>query len=87
MSNVALTVSRGTDGKWHRPKKLDRFNLTLTYDKGALRTYINGLLDQTIDLGKIKWGSVEITSPDHKLSDVSVYNRRLNWREISILQE
>lgn len=46
-------AGRGTNGKWLAPAKLKSFQLTLTYDKGVLRTYINGLLDQRVELGKM----------------------------------
>lgn len=39
---------RGTNGKWYAPSLHERLIYTVTYDKGTLRTYINGLLDQTI---------------------------------------
>lgn len=41
---------RGTNGRWYAPRKLDRFRLKLVYQKGVLSTYINGLLDQRIEL-------------------------------------
>ncbi len=41
---------RGTNGKWYDPVPLKRFTLTLSYNKGELRTAINGLIDQYIPL-------------------------------------
>lgn len=41
---------RSTNGKWYTPTKLHKFRLTLKYSGGVLRTYINGLADQTVEL-------------------------------------
>jgi len=43
---------RATDGKWYAPKPIGAFKLTLTYKGGTLRTFINGRLDQTIEIRK-----------------------------------
>ena len=43
-------VDRGTNGKWYPPAKLKSFELTLTYKEGVLRTYINNLLDQRVEI-------------------------------------
>ena len=42
--------SRGTGGKWYTPQKHENVRLRIEYKKGVLCVYINGLLDQKIDL-------------------------------------
>lgn len=44
------TSSRGTGGKWYSPQKYASINLKLEYKKGVLCVYINGLLDQKINI-------------------------------------
>ena len=44
------SADRGTNGKWYPPAKLKSFELTLTYKEGVLRTYINNLLDQRVEI-------------------------------------
>lgn len=41
---------RGTNGKWYEPVKLDKVHLQLVYTDGVLSVYVNGLLDQRIEL-------------------------------------
>ena len=44
------TKPRGTNGKWFAPQKYNNFRLKLDYRKGVLRVYVNGLLDQKINI-------------------------------------
>lgn len=44
------THPRGTNGKWYQPLPYDQADITLTLHDGIIKTYINGLLDQTIDV-------------------------------------
>lgn len=46
------TVPRSTNGQWHASQKYSEFRLKLEYTDGVLRTYINGMLDQTVELFK-----------------------------------
>ncbi len=39
---------RGTNGKWYQPIPYDEVTITLTYDNGQIKSYINGLLDQNV---------------------------------------
>ena len=43
-------MPRGTNGKWYVPQKYSELRLKLEYKNGILCTYVNGLLDQTIEL-------------------------------------
>src|SRR5690606_36442580 len=62
-----LRVGRGTSGTWHAPEKLLNLELTLVYDKGICYTYINGLLDQQVAIGKMNLTEMSVLSPDHQL--------------------
>lgn len=42
------THPRGTNGKWYAPIPYDDAKITLTYDDGIIKSYVNGYLDQTI---------------------------------------
>lgn len=48
------SADRGTNGKWYPPVKLESFELTLTYKEGVLRTYINNLMDQRVEIADLK---------------------------------
>lgn len=58
--------SRGTNGRWYKPAPLKRFTLTLSYNNGVLSTYINGLLDQNIEIGPLKVNNVYLVNPGDK---------------------
>jgi hypothetical protein len=45
-SDAWKTRNRGTGGYWYPPAKLTTFQLAITYEKGVMKTYINGLIDQ-----------------------------------------
>lgn len=51
-SDTWKNFARGTNGIYYAPQKYTRIKLQLEYEKGTLRTYINGLLDQHIELEK-----------------------------------
>lgn len=57
---------RGTNGKWYKPVPLTRFQLTLNYKNGILRTYINGMADQTIEIGRLKINNAYILNINGK---------------------
>lgn len=55
--------SRGTNGDWYKPAALTHFHLTVSYNNGILRTYINGLLDQTIETNRLKVNNAYLKNP------------------------
>lgn len=79
-------IPRGTNGKWHDPQPLNRFHLTMTYSKGILQTYINGLLDQHISLEKGE-GTFLQADTLSTLPDIRFYKRLLHQQEIKQLSE
>lgn len=45
-----LQRPRGTDGVWHKPDPFESFDLRIEYANGVLTSYINGRVDQTINV-------------------------------------
>lgn len=78
---------RGTNGKWYDPSKLKYFNLTVTVADGTLTTYVNGLIDQRIELasGAKAYGDVEIGGYTGWMEDCRIYSKALNQEEIKAL--
>lgn len=68
---------RGTNGKWYEPMPHNQLIYTVTCEFGVVRTYINGLLDQTIYINTPIRGNI--------CSDGLLYNRALNQEEIKRL--
>lgn len=65
---------RSTNGKWYEPSMHERLVYTVTCKEGIVRTYINGLLDQTIRLNTPVTGYV--------CSKGKLYKRALNQEEV-----
>ncbi|MCC2600337.1 BNR repeat-containing protein [Sphingobacterium sp. FBM7-1] len=81
-----LRADRGTNGRWYALEKLIYLELTLVYDRGTCSIYINGLLDQHVAIGKLDRAGVVISSPNHDLHEIAVYENVLNWQEITALR-
>lgn len=84
-SDAWKQYQRTTNGKWLEPMIPNQFILCITYTNKTLRTYINGLLDQSIDIDNL-----QVNEPKYNLSkDIStqykLYNRALGQDEIKQL--
>ncbi len=65
---------RSTNGKWYEPSMHKRLVYTITCKNNVVRTYVNGLIDQTIRLKERVHGTI--------VSDGRLYSRALNQEEI-----
>ena len=81
-SNVWKTQNRGTGGKWYTPSKLNTFLLAITYEKNALRTHIDGLTDQYIEVQELLLSDITIGGFKGTISNIKIYNRVLSPDEI-----
>lgn len=86
-SDVWQTQPRGTGGAWYTPTKHKYFNLTITYENGILRTYRNGLIDQSIDMENLTPTTMNIGGFIGWTEDCRIYNRALNQAEVRKLTE
>lgn len=77
---------RSTGGKWYTPQKLTRFQLAIIYDKGEIRTYINGLVDQYIELKGLCFSDITLGGFQGEVADFRVYNRPLAGVELEELK-
>jgi len=76
---------RATNGKWYTPEKLRKFRLAISYEEGTLRTYIDGLLDQSVPIEDLILREVVADHSKRVIEKISVYNRRLSQDEIKML--
>ena len=81
-SDAWQSKTRGTDGKWHLPTKFQRFDLAITYENGRLLTYINGLIDQSIEVGGLDLSNVVVGGFTGVLHNMKIYNRALAQDEV-----
>ena len=78
---------RGTGGNWPTPEKHKFFNLTLSYADGVLTTYINGLIDQVLEVPNLAVEEVNIGGFRGWVEDCRIYDRVLNQSEIRQLAQ
>lgn len=76
--------SRSTSGKWYTPQKLVSFKLAITYEKGVLKTYIDGLLDQYVEVKGLQLSHITIGGLNGSASGLKIYSRALDPGEINL---
>ena len=76
---------RGTGGQWYAPVRPKTFHLAITYSDGVLRTYLDGLLDQSIELAGLQLGDVSTDGPDGMTVDLNSYDKALAQDEVKAL--
>lgn len=78
---------RSTNGEWYLPTLYDSFSYVLTYAKGELRTYVNGLVDQYMEINQLTLKDLILGGFDGYLKEFFIYDRVLNQDEIKILSK
>ena len=81
-SDVWKTVNRGTNGNWYAPTKPDTIRLAVTFDKSMMRTYIDGLIDQSVETKGLSLSQISLGGCKGTLHDIRIYNRALSQDEI-----
>ncbi len=76
---------RATNGKWHTPESMRHFKLVISYDNGRLRSYIDGLLDQSLPINDLLLDELYVGYPASVIEKLSVYDRKLTQDEIELL--
>ena len=84
-SDVWRTKNRGTDGQWYVPTKVQTFQLVITYENGRLRTYIDGLIDQSVEVAGLQLSDVLVGGFNGVLDNIKIYNRALSQDEVKAL--
>src|SRR5690606_8898619 len=77
-SDIWKTKNRGTGGQWYTPTKLDTFQLAITYEKGMLKTYINGLIDQNVNIKELPLSEIILGGYQGVIDDMQIYKRALS---------
>ncbi len=78
---------RSTDGSWAIPTKFKEFYLAITYENNILRTYVDGLIDQYIEIKSLKIEEVAKGGFNGDVSNFKVYSRALTQDEIKTLNK
>ncbi|MGY5355668.1 BNR repeat-containing protein [Wenyingzhuangia sp. IMCC45467] len=74
-SDVWKQKNRGTGGAWYTPSKFDKVQITITYDKEKLITYVNGLIDQVITVNRLTLKDLDFQNFKGKVVDYKVYKK------------
>lgn len=82
-SDAWTRYQRATDGKWLAPEMPSSTTLCITYCDGVLRTYINGLMDQSVPVDDVAISNLHPHFPDGVSANYRIYNRQLSQDEIN----
>jgi hypothetical protein len=86
-SNAWKKQPRGTNGRWYTPETDDVYHLTVSYDGTILRTFINGLLDQSVPIKGLLLSEVTVGGFSGAVEKLLIYNRSLSQDEIKTLKK
>jgi len=76
---------RSTSGRWYAPVKYPSVLVVLVYVDGELTVYLNGLVDQVVPLKELNSVQLTVEKLASKIKLCRIYNRKLNYTEISRL--
>ena len=81
-SDAWKQYERTTNGKWLKPEMPGISHLCITYSNGILKTYINGLLDQSVPAENVTINEIKSNCPKDISIRYRLYNRLLLQDEI-----
>lgn len=73
---------RATDGKWCTPEIPDNVVISLVYAGGVLRTYVDGLLDQSVDAAGLDLNQIKATVDTGVTTGYSIYPAPLSQDQV-----
>ncbi len=74
--------TRSTNGQWYLPVRPSIFRLVITFEQNTLRTYIDGLMDQSVEIGDLLLSDILAGGVSGLMEEVRIYNRALTQDEI-----
>ncbi len=78
--------NRGTGGHWYPPVKAENFHLAISYENGTLRVYIDGLIDQSVDVKGVSLSTIFLGGFNGRMKNVRIYKRVLSQTEIKSMK-
>jgi hypothetical protein len=78
---------RGTSGKWYPPETDTPFHLAISYDGLILRTFINGLIDQSVPMAGLSLSDVTVGGFKGTVENMKIYNRTLSQDEMKAVRD
>ena len=84
-SDIWKQKNRGTNGQWYLPVMVNSFQLVITYDQQILRTYINGLIDQSVAMDRLSLSDIVLGGFAGSVDDLRIYDRALSQDEVKAI--
>lgn len=84
-SDAWRTKPRSTNGRWYEPVLPEVLHLVITYNNKVLRTYINGLLDQSIEMDRLRTKNISVGGFQGEIDHLKIYKRALSQAEVKAL--
>ena len=84
-SNAWKKHHRATNGRWYPPETTVPFLLGISYDGCLLRTFINGLLDQSVPMEGLSLSEVIVGGFNGTIEKLQIYHRTLSQDEIKTM--
>lgn len=79
--------ARATNGRWYAPTQYNFFSLAVSYENNVLTTYINGLIDQSIEIDGLRFSEISLGGFSGLIDDCRIYNRPLLGDELQTLSK
>ncbi len=84
-SDIWKQKNRGTNGQWYLPVMVNSFQLVITYDQQILRTYINGLIDQSVAMDRLSLSDIVLGGFAGSVEDLRIYDRAFSQDEVKAI--
>lgn len=79
------THNRGTGGHWYPPTKPETLHVAISYENGILRTYIDGLIDQSIEVNGLILSEEVLETSEEAVLNPKIHKHALSQNEIKKL--
>lgn len=86
-SDAWQQYERTTNGKWLEPEMPDTFHLCITHTHGIVKTYINGLLDQSVPVENATINELKSDCPKGVSAQYQIYARLLSQDEMKLMNK
>ena len=84
-SDVWQMQRRATSGRWYEPTIPDVINFSFVYENGRLKTFIDGLLDQNIEVPNLSFRDFKTGDFGGEMKNSKIYNAAVSQHIIKIL--
>lgn len=84
-SDAWKVQNRETGGHWYPPIQPEKVQLAISYENGILRTYLNGLIDQSVEINELLLSEEAVETSKSIVENMKMYKYALSQHEIQTL--